>query len=56
VHGFYLDRVDKTISFDAEVDFDSIDRMAIRDSLIQRVQEQYPGYEIHLNIHHSIDG
>jgi len=38
VHGFYLDKVDKVISFEAETDFNSGDEDLICQDLLQRIE------------------
>lgn len=55
VHGFYLDKVDKVISLEAETDFDSDDSNAVREDLISRIHKNYPGYDINVKINHYID-
>ncbi len=48
-------QVDKTISFEVEVDFDAGDEGVIRNRILKRVQEKHPGYEIDLKVRHFID-
>lgn len=55
VHGFYLDNVDKVISFEAETDFNSGDEDLICQDLLQRVGSEYPDYDINVTINHNID-
>lgn len=55
MHGFYLNKVDKTISFEVETEFESGDSTLIRDRLIRRLQENHQGYIIDLKIRHNLD-
>lgn len=55
MHGFYLNKVDKTISFEVETEFESGDSTLIHDRLIRRLQQKYPGYGIDLKVRHSIN-
>ena len=55
VHGFYLDKVDKVISFEAETDFNSGDKDLICQDLLQRIGSEYPDYDINVTINHNID-
>ena len=55
MHGFYLDRVDKVISFEVETDFGIPDKSSIRDALAQRVLQEYPEYSVSLQVNHNID-
>ena len=45
-HGFYLDEeLDRLLSFDVVVSFDSKDRQAVADEIRREVQELYPQYK-----------
>lgn len=55
MHGFYLNKMDKTISFEVETEFESGDSALIRDRLIRRLQEKHSEYDIDLKVRHSID-
>lgn len=50
VHGFYADPEAKSLSFDAVVDFEARDRKAVSDALRQAVLEQYPGWQVSINL------
>ena len=43
LHGFYLDPETKQVSFDLVLDF-GVDAAGIRDAIVARMQQQYPGY------------
>lgn len=53
IHGFYVDEVNKKISFDAVISFDSRDMNVCFESFKQSVQELFPEYK--LSIHMDID-
>lgn len=55
MHGFYLNEMDKSISFEIETEFESGDSTLIRDRLIRRLKENYPGYIIDLKVRHNLD-
>lgn len=46
LHGFYLDEIDKTISFDIILDFDDKNRFQTYKEIHDRIQELYPDYKI----------
>ncbi len=46
VHGFYMNREEKTLRFDVVISFDSPERHAEFDAIVSEVQEMYPEYEI----------
>lgn len=46
MHGFYLDRSEKTIRFDLVVSFDAKDRMQVYRQVCERVQRAYPDYTL----------
>ena len=46
VHGFYLDRAEKTIRFDVVVSFDAKDRGQVYREMCERVQEEFPDYSL----------
>ncbi len=50
MHGFYIDRVDKTMSFDVVVDFDVKDKSALRDDITRKVLEAYPEYDVKITV------
>lgn len=55
IHGFYLNKVDKTISFEAETGFDVRDRKQVQSRLLKCVQDRYPGYTVDLKLRYFID-
>ena len=46
MHGFYLDRAEKTIRFDIVVSFDAKDRRQVYREVCERVQKAYPDYRL----------
>lgn len=54
MHGFYKDNVDKYISFDMVVDFDTQNKAALRDEVIGKVKKLYPDYEIRIALDYDI--
>lgn len=44
IHGFYLDKEEKTMRFDIVVSFDAKDRRALYSELVSDVQKEYPDY------------
>lgn len=52
-YGFYLDKVDKTISFEVVVDFDRHDLKALRDEIREEVRKCYPEYRIDIAMSRS---
>lgn len=46
MHGFYLDRTEKTLRFDVVVSFDAADRGAVYREVVGKVQEEFPGYTL----------
>ena len=46
MHGFYLDKVEKTLRFDIIVSFDAEDRKKVYSEVCEKVQEQYPDYTL----------
>lgn len=45
MHGFYVDTEKMQVSFDLIIDFKSERKMAIHDSLIDQIKQQYPEYD-----------
>lgn len=45
MHGFYVDTEKMHVSFDLIIDFNSERKMAIHDSLIDQMKQQYPEYD-----------
>ena len=46
VHGFYLDKAEKTLRFDIVVSFDAKDRKQVYKELCEKVQKEYPDYTL----------
>ena len=46
MHGFYLDKADKTVRFDVVVSFDAEDRGAVYREVCEKVQDEFPGYTL----------
>lgn len=46
IHGFYMDKEEKTLRFDIVVSFDAEDRRAVYGKVIEAVGKEYPGYEL----------
>lgn len=48
MHGFYLDRKDKTIRFDVVISFDAKDRKQVYREIYETVQQAYPDYTLQI--------
>ncbi len=48
MHGFYLDKAEKTIRFDIVVSFDAKDRSQVYREISEKVQEAYPDYTLQI--------
>ena len=46
IHGFYLDKIEKTIRFDIVVSFDAKDRGKVYQEVLEKVKEAYPEYTL----------
>ncbi len=46
MHGFYLDKAEKTMRFDLVVSFDAKDRNAVMKEACNKVQSEFPGYTL----------
>ena len=46
MHGFYLDREEKTLRFDLVVSFDAPDRAQVVREVCEKVQSEYPDYTL----------
>ena len=46
MHGFYLDREEKTLRFDLVVSFDAKDRRQVFQEICEKVQEEFPEYTL----------
>ena len=44
MHGFYLDKAEKTIRFDIIVSFDAKDRRQVYQDILEKVQKEFPDY------------
>ncbi len=50
MHGFYLDEVDKTISFDIIIDFNIKNRELLYQEIYDEVQDKYKDYKISITL------
>lgn len=50
MHGFYLDKDDKTIRFDVIVSFDAKDRLKAYYEILDKVQKAYSNYTVRMEI------
>ena len=50
MHGFYLDKEEKTIRFDIVVGFDAPDRREVYTKVFEKVQTEYPGYRLQIAV------
>ena len=48
MHGFYLDKEEKTIRFDIVVSFDAKDRSQVYREVCEKVQNEYPDYSLQI--------
>ena len=48
MHGFYLDKKEKTIRFDIVVSFDAKDRREVHRQICEEIQKQYPDYTLQI--------
>jgi divalent metal cation (Fe/Co/Zn/Cd) transporter len=46
MHGFYLDKEEKTLRFDVVVSFDAEDRKEVYREICEKVQKEYPDYTL----------
>ena len=46
MHGFYLDREEKTLRFDIVVSFDAKDRRLVHREICEKVQKEFPDYTL----------
>ena len=46
MHGFYMNRTEKTMRFDIVVSFDAKDRRAVFADAVAAVREAFPDYEL----------
>ena len=50
MHGFYLDKAEKTLRFDFVVSFEAEDRRQVYKEICERVQEEYPDYTLQVTM------
>ena len=50
MHGFYLDKAEKTIRFDIVVSFDAPDRRKVYLEACKKVQKAYPEYTLQVSM------
>ena len=50
MHGFYLDKTNKTITFDIVIDFAIKDRGELCKRIYDEIQSKYPGYTTHITL------
>ena len=50
IHGFYLDKKDKIISFDIILDFEDPNRTKKYDTIKKTIQNKYPDYKINITM------
>lgn len=50
LHGFNLDAKAKTMTFDIIVSYDSEDRKGVYDKMVEKVQEAFPDYTLHVQL------
>lgn len=48
MHGFYLDKVEKTVRFDIVVSFDADDRSAVYKNVCEKIQKEFPDYTLQI--------
>ena len=50
MHGFYVDRVEKTMRFDVVISFDSKDRRQEYQKICEEVSKEYPDYTLQVTM------
>lgn len=50
MHGFYMNKEQKEMSFDVVVSFEPKDRHKVFTEAVNRVKEKYPDYSINANM------
>lgn len=53
MHGFYIDLVDKTMNFEAVLEFGVRSMESFRTELLEKVKKAYPEYDIQINVLHD---
>ena len=56
MNGFYLNKIDKVISFEVEIDFDSEKRSVIEDRIVAKVYKAYPEYGVDVKVKYYLEG
>ena len=56
MHGFYLDKEEKTIRFDVVISFDAPDRSAVYREVAEKVRAAYPGYTLQIAMDTDFSG
>ena len=54
MHGFYLDRTEKTIKFDIIISFDAKNRHQIYKEILKEISEAYPEYDLQIQLDSDI--
>ena len=50
LHGFYINKITKTIRFDMVISFDAPDRIKVLEEVSQQIKEFYPEYQLEIAI------
>ena len=50
MHGFYMDKEEKTMRFDIVVSFDAKDRGEVHREAVEKVQKEYPDYTLFISM------
>ena len=50
IHGFYIDKINKTIRFDVIISFDAKDRTLVYNEIKENVQAEYPDYSLEITL------
>lgn len=48
MHGFYVNQTDQVIVFDVVVSFEAKNKNDLRNEIIQKIKEMYPGYNVYI--------
>ncbi len=48
LHGFYMDKIEKTMRFDVIISFDAESRRQVYQDILAEVQEAYPDYTLQI--------
>ncbi len=54
MHGLYVNKVDKEISFDIVVDFDTKNKLAMADEISNKIKQEYPEYNVVITVDYDI--